>query len=143
MKKDENTFMVKPVDKEKILKKISTIPKQENEEFVIDVGALVGCIVIVDENCIYSFLEPRFINGNPQMVYDVPVRIKTRIEDGWSFPVAISFYYPITLEELCEYLKPDISLKEYMGSRYDYNPRIKINMRDFLDDMNETLNINV
>ena len=139
--KNENEIMVLPLNNEKILFALKAIIEQgENREFKIDTGALCNSAMVVDADCCYCFLENRVVLGKVQLVYDVPVRIVTIKEGGRSFPMSVSFYFPITLDDLQYYTDAQQTLKEFMGSRHDYNPRIKNNMREFLQDANETLN---
>lgn len=138
--KNENEIMVLPLNSEKILLLLKAIIKQEeNQEFKIDTGALCNNAMVVDSDCCYNILEKRVVLGKIQDVYDVPVRVIKITETGRSYPMFVSFYLPITLEDLPLYTDAPISLKEFMGSRHDYNPRIKANMKDFLEDANATL----
>lgn len=132
----ELTLMVRPINKSLILEILNGLAtnKKENEEFIIDVGAYIGGIE-VDSECIYSLIPKKFFNGEIRETLMVPVRVKTKKEGGYSIPMTTEFYFDIdiTTEGL---LLPEVSLKDFMGSRYNYNPRIRTNMREFLEDVN-------
>ena len=138
--KNENEIMVLPLNKEKILSDLKLMVRlNENQELKIDTGALCNNLMVVDSECCYQVMEKRLVLGKVQLVYDVPVRVIKITETGRSIPMTVSFYFPITLDDLQNYTETPISLKEFMGSRYNYNPRISANMKDFLEDANATL----
>lgn len=142
MKKDENTLMVLPLNTDKIIAAIEQlIGKPENTEYKISQDAICEDMAVLDNECCYGYLENRVFNGAVMPVYDIGVRIVTITPEGKSFPMSNSFYFTQSLSQLKElFCKEPVSLKEFMGQRYDYNPRIKANMRNFLEDINTLIN---
>lgn len=135
--KKEETFMVQPIDNVKALAWITEkIAPQDNHKFSISIGAIVGNNVEVDDECCYNFMPKKFINGKIQHVLEVGVRIITIMsETQRSIPTSASFYIDIPEEDYSNMFTEQKSLKEHMGRRYDYNPRIKANMLEFIEDI--------
>lgn len=141
--KNENEIMVLPLNKDKIILAIEAIlPKEDNQRYDIPTGALCNTVMVVDMECCYCFLENRLVDGGISPVYDIPVRIITKTSSGSSIPMSPSFYMSVSIAKLIiDFTDAPISLKEFMGSRYSYNPRIERNMQEFLTDANVTLSL--
>lgn len=137
MKHTPETLMVQPINKALILEILNGLAtdKKDNEEFVIHVGAFYKGIEVNNE-CIYSFLNTKFVNGQKQMMLEVPVKIKTKTERGFSTPLFTEFYFDIAIDTE-NLLLPPVTLKEFMGGRYNYNPRIATNTREFIKEVNQ------
>lgn len=136
----EEMLKVTPIDYEKLGKYLEEIYKPKpNEKYSTENCALVCENVMTDNECCYWFIEKKAHNGKIQFVYSAPVRVITTTDEGSFHPMTPSFYVDISTEELTPYMKDKVSLKEYMGRRYNYNPRIEKNMRDFLKEINASL----
>lgn len=126
--------MVTLLDIEAIKEAIKKVlPLKEGDEYQIDNETLFDDNVIISPDCVYYFLCPRFEAGKIQNMWDVPVRTRRKAGAGYTLGLNVEFYFPISAEQMPTYFKGRATLKAYMGSRYDYNPRIIRNMRDFLD----------
>lgn len=130
------TLTVIPLNEEKLLQRIRAEVKMEDplESLHIRTSAIAAENIFVNKDCCYGFMEKRYQSGKIQFVYDVPVRVRKKTPDGEVCPMCPSFYFPIGIEELRNYYLATVSLKDYMGQRFDYNPRIKTNMNNFLND---------
>lgn len=135
--------MVRPINEELLQNDIRELMKDTigpNESLHIRCGALaVTSVVISNKDCIYYFMEKRALKDGIYYGYDyicdIPVRTRVKTKDGEACPMLPTYYFPVSKSLLEEkYLLPAISLKEFMGERYDYNPRIKGNMRKLLND---------
>lgn len=113
------------------------LPLKEGDEYQIDTEALYDGNVLIDPDCCYYFMCPRLEGGKVQNVWDVPVRTKrAQPGGGYRLSMEVEFYFPILAVDLSKYFKDVVSLKTFMGSRYNYNPRITRNTREFLDAVN-------
>jgi len=131
MLKAENV-MVTLLDIEAIKKAIEKLlPLKAGDEYQVDDEALFDN-VLINQDCIYYYMCPTLADGKIQNVWHVPVRTKKKVKGGYRLSLNVEFYYSITEQQLKKYSKKRVSLKEVMGSRYKYNPRIITNTRDFL-----------
>lgn len=136
----EHMLKVTPIDHEKLAKYLEEIYRPEpNQRYTTEYCALVCENVMTDNECCYWFIEKKAHNGKLQFVYSAPVRVITKTDEGESFPMTPSFYVDISTEDLKPYMKDKCTLREYMARRYNYNPRISANMRDFLKEINDSL----
>ena len=137
---NEDTIKVRPINQEFILDILNGLAtdRQDNEEFIIQVGAMYENVE-VDNDCRYRFLDNKFIDGKIQLVLTVGVCVKTKTLTGYSRGIVPQFYFDICLDTE-GLLGEEVSLKEFMGSRYNYNPRIRTNMREFIEDIKTQLN---
>lgn len=134
-------FMVNPVDEKPLLEYIESKVNQSlqpSESIKIDIGAIACDNCEVSQDCIYEIANKLWVGDKPQFCFHIPVRIKTKMDGGTSHSMFPSFYFPMTFDDLKKYTLPEVSLKEFMGGRYDYNPRISQNMRAFMKVINET-----
>lgn len=131
-------LMVFPLDKDAIIKHISVfVPPKNNQEYYIETVALFRDEIIVDTECCYYILEKKHVDYFVDFVHDIPVRIKTKTKSGHSMSMTTDFYFPINVDYLkSTFCMPQTSLKDFMGTRYGYNPRIEKNTREFIRDMN-------
>jgi hypothetical protein len=142
--KNEETLMVKPINKEKLIELIKEDFKgvkflKKNQEFTLHPGAVIGSNCEVDDDCCYYLAEKGFFNKKVQPIFSFNVGIKTTIKKGSYTLQGNAFIYYVP-EELIKYiLDKEVSLKEFMGSRYNYNPRIIKNMREFINDIGSQL----
>lgn len=136
MKTSENTMVV-PYNFTKIKNEISKLINVDPGQIILDHGARYQKNVIVDAECCYWFIEKHLIDNKVQLVMNVPVRIKKPGDTPGSFhiPMMTEFYYPIKEDDMANYELEPITLREHMGQRYNYNPRITKNMREFLADV--------
>ncbi|MCD6012899.1 MAG: hypothetical protein K0Q79_2761 [Flavipsychrobacter sp.] len=123
--------MVAPISEEKLIALITeAVPPKEGVTYRTSADGLVAN-VIVDSECCYGIMSKVFIDGKVQ--YATQFGVCERKDNSMS--LAPSFYFPISLEALQAISLPEISLKEFMGSRYDYNSRVRGNMKEFLEDV--------
>jgi len=141
-KKDETALFVRPLNREKVLELISkSITLQEDEDInVYAFDALYDDNVIIDSDCCYGILNKVWLNNQIQYAFNVRAEIRTisKTPEGlrrWT--TKETFLFPIGVtQELNICFGNPVSLKDFMGSRYNYNPRIKTNMRNFIEDAN-------
>lgn len=139
------TLMVKPLNKKKLKKYLLKYFKLgNNQDFIIHSAALIfndNAKIILDIDCCHSFLEEGFIkeNNKIEFCFEFGIRIKTEKEGATSYQMVPSVFLQIFESEWQEYnlLDSEISLKEFMGSRYNYNPRIQRNTTLLLKSVNE------
>jgi hypothetical protein len=135
------TFMVNPIDEAKLFEFIESKVKpslQENEQITITIGALACDNCEVSQDCIYEVANKIWTGDKAVFMFHVPIRIKVLAEGGYSHSMFPSFYYPMSFEDLKPYTLPEVSLKEFMGSRFNYNPRITKNMNVFMKMINDS-----
>ena len=134
---NEETLMVKPFNKENFKKYLLKYFKIENnQDFIIDSEAIIfneTAKINLDTDCCHSFLKKGLNKQNSKTEYyfEFGIRLKTEKEGTTSFQM-----FPLSVLQIFEsewekfnLLDKEISLKEFMGSRYKYNPRIESNTR--------------
>ncbi len=132
----EEQLMVKPINKEKLEKYLTkTFPVKKNQRCRTELSALVCENVMTDNECCYWYLEKKFHDGKIQFVYTAPVGLVTKTKTGESFSLTPSFYHDMSLDELKPYIQKEVSLKEFMTGRFNYNPRITSNQRNFMKNV--------
>lgn len=126
---------VRPVDVKKLAEEVTIqlveqLPHLKGKSFYIQEHAFITPNILLDKECCSVTDDKK-----------VPFLIrreseKTKDEDGKEttqmYPFAC-WDFDVPLSKLKPYLLPEISLKEFMGERYDYNKRIRENTIDFLD----------
>jgi len=133
-----DTVMVSPINEEKALALVKLFVKEKRgQSFSTYSGALLDENVITDRECCYCFLDKHYMNGKIQIVYNIPIRIEKRTKKGRTIPLDPSFYFTIDSATFKTILDKEVSLREYMGSRFNYNPRIVANTSDFLKLLQE------
>lgn len=138
MKKNAETINVLPFDPEKLTKHLSNFLTLQPDESILDVkDAIYDDGIILDRDACYGFLDKRFIEGKPQIVIDIPVKISTKTENGRTIPTSPNYYFSITIDKAKELCSPAIPLKEYMASRFGYNPRIIANTLELIAVIND------
>lgn len=144
-KYNAETLMVKPLNKDNLKKYLlKYFNLGNNQDFIIDSEAIIfneNAKIILDIDCCHSFLEEGFIkeNNKIEFCFEFGIRIKTEKEGATSYQMVPSVILQIFESEWQEFnlLDPEISLKEFMGSRYKYNPRIERNTALLLKNANE------
>lgn len=130
----EEKLMVRPIDKEKLEKYFTEIfPVKENQRCRTQLFALVAENVMTDNECCYWFLDKKLHKDKVQYVDNIPVGLITKTKDGESYSMTPAYYYDMSIEELEPYFLTEVSLKEFMKGRFNYNPRIVRNTKDFMD----------
>lgn len=137
MRHTEHTLLVRPVSGEAIVALLNaSMPCEAGTEYRVHDFGLIENVTLSNE-CIYSVNEQKVVDNNRiAFVFDAPVRIRT-IDTNDCHPHSMfpDFYLPLTIETLESLAGQPVSLKDFMGSRYNYNPRIKTNMREFIKDI--------
>lgn len=149
-----DTAMVRPINEPKIqellARYMATGTLGQFDSYVIDCRAIFideDMNTVVSQDCCYEFTYPMAISesGSParfKNYFELPVRIKKSVPDGTGgfnckYPSAPTFYFPIPMDMLLlAYCWPATSLREFMGSRFNYNPRIEKNVKEFLKFIN-------
>ncbi len=138
----EDKIIVKPIDSEKIIHLIKQIlPNKKNQKYRIQNYAILKEPVAADENClcnnecIYFLIDNKLHNGSVKLVYCVEVYINEKTKTGERYGMLPAFLFDIPLEEIKTMLLPECSLREYMQGRYNYNPRIIKNMKEFIQQI--------
>lgn len=141
-KYNEETLMVKPFNKENFKKYLLKYFKIENnQDFIIDSEAIIfneTAKINLDTDCCHSFLKKGLNKQNYKNEYyfEFGIRLKTEKEGTTSyqmFPLSVLQIFESEWEKF-NLLDKEISLKEFMGSRYKYNPRIESNTRLLLEN---------
>lgn len=133
----EHLLKVIPIDHQKLAKHIEGIYRPEvNQVYSTEYCALVFANVMTDNECCYWFVEKKAHNCVIQFVYSVPIRVITKTDEGTFHPMTPSFYIDMSIEDLKPFTKEEVTLREFMDRRYNYNPRIEKNMREFLKAIN-------
>lgn len=138
MKKTADTLMVSPINDQKLLAYVSMFytPDAPNKEIrVPKLEAVYDDNVIIDHDSCYEIVPNKLFEGKVQPVWEYPIKIIEKKEGGYSIPIIPTFYFSISIEKLKELCDVDKSLKEFI--RFDYNPRITQNTREFLEAVNE------
>jgi hypothetical protein len=139
---NEETIIVHPIDEAKLSAYIEQLVWKRD-----DIAIVAKCPAILDESnvlvnsdCVYNILEKQFFDNQIQHVALIEVREKKLTPEGWTYPLFTSYHFSIGLEKLkSDFGLPCTSLKEYMGSRYNYNPRVSKNMKDLIATINSNL----
>lgn len=132
--------VVTVLDTDAIVKEIhKQLPAKVGTTYLVDSVAMYDKNVIIDHDCVYYFMCPRVHKGTIHQLWDVPVRIKVKEQQGHTVSALSEFYFTITPEAMPKYYKEVKSLKDFMGTRFDYNPRVKANMRGFLEAIEKDL----
>lgn len=130
----EDNLMVYPIDEEKLLSVVNLKNKRKNvtyrpQSMTIGVVKTPSLSIIDDECCGMDW------DGSP---YDLYVYKHTKVKNGITFETIPSLVVQFTKEEFLSLLKPEpVSLRTFMGDRYDYNRRIAGNMGAWLDHWNK------
>lgn len=109
------------------------LPPPVDIEYIIDDVALYDENVLISPDAVYYFMCPRVNNGKIENMWDVWVRLKKKVHGGTSNSLMAEFYFTITPKMMPKFYKDVVNLKTFMGGRFNYNPRITRNTRDFLD----------
>ncbi len=140
---NEETLRVQLINHEKVLEILrKSILIKKNEILRTYTGAIVPVplnLIEVDKDCCYSFLNNKFIvQQGVKLCLSVPVFIDVKTETGRNISCSPMCYFDISYETLP--VLETVSLKYFMGSRYNYNPRIIKNMRDFIANYKKLIN---
>lgn len=145
----ENEIMVLPLEALKLglsLKKILPEFKDRNDIIVVvPSDAIILCpeqdgFLLINADCCYQESETAFFNSRIQEIFRVGCKIKSfeKIGNVTHVEPVLSFTYITGSVGLVNiYTQKAVTLKEYMGSRYNYNPRIIKNMKELLKLLNE------
>lgn len=149
-KQTADTVMVRTFNKAKLLKLLARYMDDSvlkpGQYFVVRDEAM-----LVDEDnnltltpdCVYSFTMPAAYSESGSKtkvknIYQLPVYINTKTENGTNISIMPSFYYFIDAELLAlAYCDKPVTLREFIGNRYNYNPRISKNMNELLKQINQ------
>lgn len=128
---------------ENLLEKLieRAVPLPEGDKYHLDLCALYNDSdenLLVDELCRYQFMEKSYTEGEVQLTYMIPVRVKKKQEDG-TFKMRTDkpdFYYPFSRKYFGAYTNEAVPLAKYMLGHPQYVPvpeqRIIKNKRIFL-----------
>lgn len=149
-KQTADTVMVRPFNKVKLLTYLARYVDKEvlkaNQYFVLrDEGMLVDedNNLVLTPDSVYSFTLPACLPaaGSPAPVknyYQLPVYVHTKTKTGTIHKIVPTFYYFIDADLLAlGYCLKPVTLREFMGSRFNYNPRISKNTQELLKQINQ------
>ena len=129
------TLKVIPINKELLEQSVnSMMPKKDGTTYFLNekIALVPDVNIATDNECIYEILEDDKI--------EFEVFAKTKTDTGYQMSLIPDRFISCTLDELKnDFSLPELSLKEFMKGRYDYNPRIIGNTRDFLKDVNSRI----
>lgn len=147
IKYTEDTLMVQPLDTEKILAYVSTflpaLPEDTKYRTNCADAFILKHAICLDADCCWGILSEDATFHDGIMQGTAICAIGTSREyiqeenglKGWCNKSNL-FRIPLgIITQVPNLVKDPISLREFMGRRYDYNPRIKTNMRTFLRDV--------
>lgn len=143
IKKTPDTILVKPFNKEKLKKHFSKfITLEVNEDFIINQEAIFlgkSCNLLIDNECCAEYLENKIniSTKKNELVATLGIRKSRKTDTGKSFDMFYSTYIDVYQSEFSNLTDDELSLKEFMGRRYDYNPRISKNTRGIVNLINE------
>ena len=131
---NENTIIVYPINIKGLTDFITAtiLPIEDIEYKISYFGISLDASLELDKECVYSLLVPRYIGGQIQKSVDIPIIICKTVERGHSTSMFPSFYFTMGMTELSSFFDKPVTLKQFMDTRYDYNPRIKTNMRQLI-----------
>lgn len=138
------TLMVQPINTDKLKQYLSSFYiLEENQDLSIYSKAIVKNkekVISINKDCCGFFLEKRWDNNvnKTDFFLDIEMQIQTKNGSITQFS-QMDHAHSISLTTLIEQeiLDPECPLKEFMGSRYNYNPRIAKNTRLILAEINE------
>lgn len=139
------TIIVNPINKEKLNAFISKyLPLNEGEEFCFDTDSIFihnkGCMLI-DWECCAGYLDKNFNYKTEKIEPFVGIGIRrwTTYEGGRSLPMSHECYFNIFESDWDQILDKETTLKEFMESRFNYNPRIQRNTYEVESAINELI----
>lgn len=157
-KLNEETLTVLPVNTEKIIKELTGNMKKNDPPLISDKETLIlnkcailqlpGGFILLDNECCYQLSETRLSSDKMEPEFkewvNLSFGIKTITGDDGKGCVTASyipsaFNYTLDCKTLLEYCSEAISLREFMGSRYKYNPRIITNMKELIQTANNVI----
>lgn len=98
---------------------------------------------LIDDDCCAGKLEKIYNRETKSTEWKTSfaIRKSTKTENGESFPMYVNEYFDIPETELRDnnLLDNPISLKEFMGRRFGYNPRIETNTRIILKEIQQSI----
>lgn len=135
MKYTVENVKVCPIDQKKLAEYFSKFFKlAENEEFIIDKDSLLlntSRPMLIDNECCSGYLEIEFNKETlkKELCVKIGIRRSKKTDTGVSYPIEFECYLPIFESDWIQndLLLPEIPLKDFMGSRFNYNPRIESN----------------
>ena len=143
MNLNAETIQVVPFNQEKLSQHFSKfIQLGENQSFIIDKDSVFISekdSLLIDSECCAGHLDKK-VNPetkNIEWVATLGVRRSTKTEEGESFPMSYECYLDVYESEFPALTDDHTSLSEFMGGRYNYNPRIVSNTREIVKLINE------
>jgi hypothetical protein len=128
-KHSSENVMVKVIDPQKVMDLLGLPKVKDGEQYRIVIEGVIDNKICTTKDCLYSFLKKIFINGQVRIVIDIPIFIDIT-KNGIQARRPPQFYAPVDVES--DIYSQEVSLKEYMGDRYNYNSRIMTNMFNLL-----------
>lgn len=143
-------IMVEPINREKLANFLdNNVGKKENQEFIIDSDSIFiheNKSLLIDNECCAGELEKTFDRATKKFEWKVSLGIRksTKTETGEFIPMYHEGYIDLTESELRRegLLDEKQTLKDFMGRRYGYNPRIESNTRIIEREINQILKSN-
>ncbi len=133
------TLMVRPIDHDKLIAHFTAFIKlKKNQVIRTSKDAITHDNVVVDNECCYSVLDKFFTcyGFNLDYAIQLPIFIDTKKKGGTSISFTPAFYINFHVKELKTFLKKPVTLKEFMIGRFNYNPIITANTREFMEFIN-------
>lgn len=154
IKATPQNILIAPVNRELLGAHITALLKQAgklepNVQYTVQSEGIIPGIpnVVVDPECCYC-IHGKTIMHAPDgalvfgAVHPVSVTRKERTsgnEQKGSYSMGHAFDYIITVADLLKFCDKPVTLEEFMGSRFNYNPRIRNNMENFIEDVGNYL----
>lgn len=143
--KTATEIFVLTIDKERLIEKLIEeyeYKLEKNQVLRISCDAILldndkkPTPVFVDQDCCYGFMNKHLYHNNKiQYAYFIGVHIDEKNDHGITMKNIPEFFIPLAEENFEDLSKEVLTLHEYMGTRYNYNPRIAKNTREFLTDI--------
>ncbi len=130
---------VRPINREELYKHLATLMDiPENISYDTRAYAIVeDCNILTDTECVYNILENSIFDRKMQLAVEIPFHKITISPEGRSHGMFPEFHLQFGIEQIEKFLEEPVSLKEFMDSRFNYNPRIQKNTYNMLVEINE------
>lgn len=136
MKAEE--IKVLPVDMDKLNNYVNSmvekIPEGKCYETLDRLAFVAGKAMYIDADCVITYLEPYLVEGKTTGNLDLPFYEKSLDESKMSLNLIPSFRVNIPSSIMGDYVTEAITLKEFMGNNFNYNPRYKKNIENLLKE---------
>lgn len=134
-------ILVIPVDMDKLNEHINSSVKKVPEGKcykTLDRIAFVGeKPMYIDADCVITYLEPYLVDGKTTGNLNLPFYEKSLDETKMTLNLVPSFRVNIPTSTIGDFVKEPITLKEFMGTNFNYNARYKSNINNLVRELED------